>query len=309
MSYLSKKSNTFKGDIVKKLKPLGGVMSVKTNKTHGYFNHISVSLDLISDYNLTGDQAILLHKIYMLSQQEPCFASNKFLGQGWGKSANAISKLIARLSEKELVAVEIEYEENSKQVKKRIIHINMGCEDDTLSSDKQGVMPDCHGGSCQVGEDNILDKNIITNKEKDIYININTQKESEINIPFDQVWDAYDRKEGRYMAETRWLKLSDKERSLVAECIPKYVADNPNKKYRKHFATFLNQKTWKDYESSNKAIEQRDKTISILLDKLQSGEFNRRDCGEYIRQEGHSIDDELYIKHKLIELGCFKEDA
>ena len=157
-------------------------MAVKTNATHGYFNHILVSLDLISDYELTGDQAILLHKIYMLSQHEPCFASNKFLGQGWGKSANAISKLIARLSEKELVAVEIEYEENTKQVKRRLIHLNMGCEDETLSSDKQGVMPDCHGGSCQVGEENILDKNIIENKEKSNNINIITKKESQKQV-------------------------------------------------------------------------------------------------------------------------------
>ena len=70
--------------------------------------------------------------------------------------------------------------------------------------------------------------------------------ESNINIPFTQFWDLYDKKRGKANSEKKWHSLTDYERELIVVYIPKYIKSEPNKQYRKDPSTFLNQRAWED---------------------------------------------------------------
>lgn len=70
---------------------------------------------------------------------------------------------------------------------------------------------------------------------------------NEINIGFEDYWNAYDKKRGdKIKLEIKWISLSDEDRKLIMEYIPKYKAAQPDKLYRKDPDTFLNNKSWND---------------------------------------------------------------
>jgi len=74
--------------------------------------------------------------------------------------------------------------------------------------------------------------------------NVNT---NEINISFDTFWNAYNKKVGSIKKiEPKWNKLKDSERVAIIEYIPKYITAQPDKKFRKDPATFLNNESWND---------------------------------------------------------------
>jgi len=62
---------------------------------------------------------------------------------------------------------------------------------------------------------------------------------------FDLFWNAYDKKTGdKSKCKSKFLNLSEKDRLLIMEFIPKYKLSQPENKYRKDPITFLNQKGW-----------------------------------------------------------------
>ncbi|MBE0663987.1 MAG: hypothetical protein IH597_16135 [Bacteroidales bacterium] len=68
-----------------------------------------------------------------------------------------------------------------------------------------------------------------------------------INIPFDDFWNAYDKKVGnKEKLRRRWLALSDSDRQAAMDYIPLYLHTQPDKKFRKNPETFLNNKSWTD---------------------------------------------------------------
>jgi hypothetical protein len=72
-------------------------------------------------------------------------------------------------------------------------------------------------------------------------------EEKRINIDFDVFWELYDKKKGeRSKLISKWSKLSDQERELIMDYIPKYKIAQPDKKFRKDPQTFLNNKSWLD---------------------------------------------------------------
>ena len=64
---------------------------------------------------------------------------------------------------------------------------------------------------------------------------------------FEKAWDLYQKKVGpKEKLKTKWNKLSLKDRKAAIEHIPLYVQSTPDKTYRKHFQTYLNQRGWED---------------------------------------------------------------
>lgn len=73
------------------------------------------------------------------------------------------------------------------------------------------------------------------------------KEEKIINISFGDFWDLYDKKSGnKEKLEAKWAALSDEERLLAMDYIPKYKLSQPDKKFRKNPETFLNNKSWND---------------------------------------------------------------
>lgn len=69
----------------------------------------------------------------------------------------------------------------------------------------------------------------------------------EINIEFEIFWDLYDKKVGdKEKLKKKWGGLKDNDRSKAIDHIPKYIEAQPEKKYRKDPATYLNNKSFND---------------------------------------------------------------
>lgn len=73
------------------------------------------------------------------------------------------------------------------------------------------------------------------------------KKEKEPNYSFDEFWELYDKKTGeRKKLTKKWLALTDEEREMIMNYIPKYIECQPDKQFRKNPETFLNNKSWND---------------------------------------------------------------
>lgn len=66
-------------------------------------------------------------------------------------------------------------------------------------------------------------------------------------LPFDDFWNAYDLKKGGLAKpKAKWLSLSVEKQKLIMAHVPSYVRSTPNKSYRKHPMTYLNNEGWLD---------------------------------------------------------------
>lgn len=72
-------------------------------------------------------------------------------------------------------------------------------------------------------------------------------KEVKDEYTFERAWNLYEKKVGcKTKLEKKWNSMSQKDRKAAIEYIPLYVIATEDKKYRKNFQTFLNQRGWED---------------------------------------------------------------
>jgi hypothetical protein len=72
-------------------------------------------------------------------------------------------------------------------------------------------------------------------------------KEIKDEYTFERAWNLYGKKVGcKEKLEKKWNSMSKKDRKAAIEYIPLYVIATEDKKYRKNFQTFLNQRGWED---------------------------------------------------------------
>ena len=89
-----------------------------------------------------------------------------------------------------------------------------------------------------------------------------------INISFEEFWNLYNYKAGKKdMVISKWESLTDKDRQDIIDYIPDYIQSRPDKQYRKHPMTFLNNEGWKDeiIISSNGASKFREDTAGFPM--------------------------------------------
>ena len=125
-------------------------------------------------------------------------------------------------------------------------------------------------------EDNLI--NIINEENKTLSITINQEiivikpegkkkprvkaPIKEINIPFSDFWDLYNKKVDTAMCERKWSALKDIDREQIFAHLPNYLAKIPDKKYLKNPSTYLNQKCWLDLAFvAPKKVEQSNITM------------------------------------------------
>ena len=64
---------------------------------------------------------------------------------------------------------------------------------------------------------------------------------------FENIWNLYDKKVGcKDKLRKKWNSMSKADRKAATEYVPLYVIVTEDKKYRKNFQTFLNQRGWED---------------------------------------------------------------
>lgn len=87
-------------------------------------------------------------------------------------------------------------------------------------------------------KDKDRDKDMVKDKDKVV--------ESK-QILFIDFWTLYDKKIGKKgELELKWNSLSASDRAAIMAHIPNYIIAQPNKKFRKNPATFLNDRAWDD---------------------------------------------------------------
>jgi hypothetical protein len=70
---------------------------------------------------------------------------------------------------------------------------------------------------------------------------------AQLNFRFIDFWELYDKKVGdKVKIEKVWIKLTEEERSIAMDHIPKYKISTPDKIWRKNPATYLNNKSFND---------------------------------------------------------------
>lgn len=106
---------------------------------------------------------------------------------------------------------------------------------------------------CESRSNNKSGRPKISNKSKshDNHMNIHMEDESdnedESIIGFNLFWNSYDKKVGsKSKIKKKWDKLSTATQQLILKYIPKYKLSQPDKQYRKHPETFLNNESWND---------------------------------------------------------------
>lgn len=87
---------------------------------------------------------------------------------------------------------------------------------------------------------------------------------------FSDWWDLYDKKIDRAKCFNKWKKLTDDERRACIAATPAYVASTPDLQYRRHPATYLNNKSWenqiipRDNGNSNNTYDPKEKLADVL---------------------------------------------
>jgi hypothetical protein len=82
------------------------------------------------------------------------------------------------------------------------------------------------------------------NENEDVNRNINKVKI--VDTQFEQFWDLYDYKKSRDKAEKAWKTLNQQEKALALQHAPVYAQSTPDKQFRKHPTTYLNNKSFND---------------------------------------------------------------
>ena len=82
------------------------------------------------------------------------------------------------------------------------------------------------------------------NENEDVNRNINKVKI--IDTLFEEFWDLYDYKKSRDKAEKAWKTLNQQEKALALQHAPVYAQSTPDKQFRKHPTTYLNNKSFND---------------------------------------------------------------
>ena len=76
---------------------------------------------------------------------------------------------------------------------------------------------------------------------------VNIVKKRKLNISFNEFWDLYNYKVGKKeKVMAKWESLKDIDRQDVMDYLPGYIQSKPDKQFRKHPTTFLNNEGWKD---------------------------------------------------------------
>lgn len=70
------------------------------------------------------------------------------------------------------------------------------------------------------------------------------QEEKKEIYTFDQFWNEYDKKTDRKKCELKWKSITETQKALIKEHVPKYVLSTPDIQYRKDPKTYLNNECW-----------------------------------------------------------------
>jgi len=120
---------------------------------------------------------------------------------------------------------------------------------ESRSNNKKGKTKDLFNTSKSY--DNHMEDENENEIKKEIKVKVKKEEECctvEIleRYPFDIFWNTYDKKKGPDDCKKKFEKLTEKEKELIWDHVPKYVRSTPEKQYRLNPLTYINGKHWND---------------------------------------------------------------
>ncbi|MEY4126417.1 MAG: hypothetical protein RL737_606 [Bacteroidota bacterium] len=214
---------------------------MENNKVVRDFVGLWIPSEILKSTELSPTEKLILVEISNLAKDSTCWASNEHFSINLGISERTVSRAINTMIEKNFISA-------------------------TYSTTKDGTLRYLsRGTSCpkparQVVQ-NPLDK-LSTRRETDCLPKVtsiennNKENNNKENIssadaeifPFEDFWRQYGKKESRFKAEEKFNKLTSAEKLKIKNTLAQYIKDTPDVKFRKHPLTYLNSKTWLDYE-------------------------------------------------------------
>lgn len=128
-----------------------------------------------------------------------------------------------------------------------------------------------------------ITKNKSTNNNKNNNTIFNTKEEEKEKIykkekfTFDDFWQKYDYKISRPKCEKLYAKIKIADREKIFQHLDKYIPSTPEKKYRKHPSTYLNNKAWEDEITTRDNFSNMpNKKLSVSAFDFMFGEVERK---------------------------------
>lgn len=122
-------------------------------------------------------------------------------------------------------------------------------------------------------------------------INKDNKQDKKPDDLFISFWNIYDKKIDRPKCEKKWLKLSDNDKKAILAYVPNYTKSTPEKKYRKHPATFLNNRSWENEIINNNKTPIGDTKLRASLVGYGMPENLADKAVEICKNEGLTIND------------------
>ena len=185
------------------------------------FKGIWIPAEIWESKNLTLQEKVFLVEIDSLDNDKGCYANNNYFANFFGLSTTRVSLVINSLIKKGFVTSTILQSEGNKRTLK------------TSLTKVKNPLPQ------KLKHNNTVNKK--DNKEKERL--------------FEIFWNIYDKPVSKKPAKDKFLKLKIEECLKCVEVVPLYVKATPDKKFRKHVSTWLNQECWNDeYNDNNGGI-------------------------------------------------------
>ena len=197
---------------------------------------------MLAIFNLFKGQIDRCQKNY----KETCERNRQNAEKRWGQDKAAKEQEI-----REMVLAELE---------KKGVSLSKADAYDRIPADATACLPNPNPSSNPEPDIDDGVNTPIINENKDVVEVI-----VEEDLPFDKIWEIYDKKVGNVAAlRETWKALSADEKRKIFEYVPIYVRVRPDRKYRKNFENFLTCRTWE--------------TEPIAQNEILNGNKNYRSC-------------------------------
>lgn len=115
---------------------------------------------------------------------------------------------------------------------------------------------------------------------------------------FEKFWRIFDNKKSRDKCERKWYSMSAKNQIACLESLPAYIKSTPDRQFRKHPATYLNNKSWNDkiYSKGEETVLYKESPQPTLSDYVPK-KFERATGINHMREKLRSnYENGIYIK-------------
>ncbi len=181
------------------------------------FKGIWIPAEVWESKKLTLQEKVFLVEIDSLDNDKGCFANNNYFAKFFGLSTTRVSLVINNLISKGFVHSTILQSEGNKRILK------------TSLTKVNNPIPQ------KLKHNNTVNNTLIKEKQE----------------LFEIFWKIYDKPVSKKPAKEKFIKLSLDDCKKCVEVVPLYVKATPDKKFRKHVSTWLNQECWNDEYNDN----------------------------------------------------------